>query len=115
MQMLRSFTSLTVVVSRGPSAAAAGRTRPAAPAIERVVRKRRRVCVIGIGTLPLSGRSCPQLAFELVQKAPIRAVDDYLMRGSPWSCLLHGGATRRTGPCPRDRTRAIYRKAARCG
>jgi hypothetical protein len=57
--MLRSFTSLTVVVSRAPSAASAGsgRGRPAAQANESVVRNWRRLSVIGIRPPPLS----PQL------------------------------------------------------
>src|SRR3984893_4478617 len=71
------------VVSR-PSSAASDRgawTRLAVPAIDRVVRKRRRVCAVGIGNPPFPLRSRLQLAFELVQKAPIRAVGDYLLRG----------------------------------
>jgi hypothetical protein len=69
MQMLRSFTSLTVVVSSGASVANAGgaRMRPAAPASERVARKRRRVCIVGIGNLPFF-RSRLQLEFELVEE-----------------------------------------------
>src|SRR3984893_4216777 len=82
MQMLPSFTSRTVVVSSGPSAATAGgiRTTPAVPPNERVARNRRRVCIIGIGSLPPPGRSHLQLAFELVEKAPIRAVGNDLLR-----------------------------------
>src|SRR5690349_23738881 len=55
----------TEVVSRGPSAAntRGAWNRPAAPAPDRVVRKRRRVCLIGIGVLPFL-RSRFQLAPE---------------------------------------------------
>src|SRR6267143_2872210 len=75
------FTTRIAVVSSAPSAASVGgeRTRLAAPANESVVKKRRRVCIIAIGYLPF-WRSRLQLALELVQKAPIRAVGDYLLR-----------------------------------
>src|ERR1700730_9351788 len=81
MQMLRSFTSLTVVVSSGASVANAGgaRMRPAAPASERVARKRRRVCIVGIGNLPFF-RSRLQLAFELVEETLIGFFSDDLLR-----------------------------------
>src|SRR6266481_9461164 len=54
MQMAGILGRRTVVVSRAPSAASARgvRTRPAAPATASVLRKRRRVCIIDIGTLP---------------------------------------------------------------
>src|SRR5690242_3593237 len=83
MQTLPSFTSRTVVVSRAPSAAAAGgaRRRPAAPASERPVRKPRRVCVLGIKSLPPFGFLGLQLEFELVEEAPIRVLGDELLRG----------------------------------
>jgi hypothetical protein len=79
--MLPLFDSLTVVVSRGPSAATDGgmQTKLAALANERVVRKRRRVCVAGIEA-SLFFRSPLQLAFELVQEAPVGAVGDQLVR-----------------------------------
>src|SRR6516225_10365308 len=82
--MLGSFTIRTVVVSGTPSAASTyGVRRRAAPqASDMVVRKRRRVCIIGIGRLlPLSRRLCPQLAFELVENAPVGAVGGDLLRG----------------------------------
>src|SRR6516162_325739 len=71
----------TVVVSSGPSAARAAGTRStlAAPAIDRLVRKLRRVCTVGITTLP-PPRSRLQLAFELVEEAPISALGDDLLR-----------------------------------
>src|SRR5947208_2776015 len=79
--MLEIFGRRTEVVSRAPSAASArgARMRPAAPANESVVRKRRRVWVIGIGIL-LSLKLRLQLAFDLVQKAPVGAVSDDLLR-----------------------------------
>src|ERR1700730_1181124 len=78
--MLPLFDSRTVVASSGPSAASdrGGRASPAAPASDMVVRNRRRVCIIVIGTSLL--RSRLQLAFELVQKAPVGAVGDDLLR-----------------------------------
>src|SRR5438552_889736 len=81
-QMAGILGRRTVVVSRAPSAASArgARMRPAAPTNERVVRKRRRVCVFGIGNLPVLLRSRFQLAFELVQETPICAVGDDLLR-----------------------------------
>src|SRR5437879_2703348 len=76
-----SRTSRTAVVSRSPSAARTGgaRARLAAAASESIVRKRRRVCMICIGILPLPGHLRLQLAFELVQEAPVRALGDYLL------------------------------------
>src|SRR6516225_2208431 len=70
----------TVVVSGAPSPASArgGRSRPAAPAIDKLVRKRRRVCVNVMNVLPRCA-SRLQLAFELVKKAPIGAVGDDLL------------------------------------
>src|SRR5215472_8970403 len=78
MQMLRSFTSLTLVVSSGSSATAcrAG-TRPAAANDARVARNRRRLCTIGINVSPRLGL---QLAFELIQEAPIGAFGNDLLR-----------------------------------
>src|SRR5215472_8953660 len=51
------FWRRTVVVSSTPSAACDGGAwnRPAAPANERVVRKRRRVCISGIGSPAYAG------------------------------------------------------------
>src|SRR5215471_9652190 len=83
LHMLDDFPMRTVVISGAPSAASArrARTRPVTLANERaVVRKRRRVCVIGIGNLPFLLRSRLQLAFDLVQKAPIGAFGDDLLR-----------------------------------
>src|ERR1700745_3309204 len=70
------------VVSRAPSApCTAGAPRePAAPANERVVRKRRRVCIIVIPILPAFYGSRLQLAFELVEEAPVGSVGDDLLR-----------------------------------
>src|ERR1700730_57863 len=81
--MIPYLGSRTLVVSTGASAASAGaaRRKPAAPANDSVVRKCRRVCVVGIGNLPFPLRSRLQVALELVQKAPIRAVGDDLLRG----------------------------------
>src|ERR1700746_173865 len=82
MQIDPIFARRTAVVSSASSAASAGtgRSKAAAPANESVVRKLRRVCIIGIVVLPPSQGSRLQLAFELVQKAPIRAVGDDLVR-----------------------------------
>src|SRR6266446_2705582 len=81
IQMTGCLISRTVVVSSAPSAACNGGawSRPAAPANERVVKNRRRVWVIGIRVPPCQ-RLCLQLAFELVQEAPIGAVGDDLLR-----------------------------------
>src|SRR5271155_392702 len=82
MQMPGAFPGRrTEVVSRAPSAASTrgARTRPAAPATDRLARKRRRVWMIGIGNL-LFWRSRLQLAFELVQEAPIGVFGDDLLR-----------------------------------
>src|SRR6516225_9563811 len=71
----------TAVVSSGPSAAGARgewRSRPMAPR-DNVVRKRRLVCMIGIGNLPFSPPSRLQLALELVEKPPISIVGDDLL------------------------------------
>src|SRR5262252_4278747 len=84
MQMLRSFGSWTVVVSSGPSVASTRRGRArklAAPASKAVVRKWRRVCIVGIGKPPPIHYSRLQLAFELVQEPPISALGDDLLRG----------------------------------
>jgi hypothetical protein len=45
-------------------------------ASERVVRKRRRVCIIGIGNFPSVCRSSLQLAFELVKDRHCAAAVD---------------------------------------
>src|SRR6516164_7044066 len=76
------FGSRRVVVSSAPSVAGAGGARrtATAPASARVVRSRRRVCTLRIGILPLL-RSRLQLAFELVQEAPVGALGDNLLRG----------------------------------
>src|SRR5215831_8955364 len=82
MQMPGRSAMRTVVVSRPGSPASAGRasTRVAAPANERVVRKRRRVCIVAIGA-SRGWRSRLQFAFELVQEPPFRAIGDDLLRG----------------------------------
>src|SRR6516164_5486480 len=82
MQMPGTFTTRTVVVSSDPSAAATRGTcrRPAAPAKATLLMNRRRVCVIGIGNLPVLLCSRLQLAFELVQEAPIGAVGNDPLR-----------------------------------
>src|SRR5580704_12428749 len=76
------FTTRIAVVSSGRSAPSArgSRTRPAAPANERVVRNCRRVCVIGIGSLLFLQPLSLQLALELVQEAPIGALGDDRVR-----------------------------------
>src|SRR5882724_835262 len=76
-----AFGRRTVVVSSLPSAACAchGETKSSAPAEIMAVRKRRRVCLIGIETSYPRG-SRLQLAFELVEEAPIGAVGDDLLR-----------------------------------
>jgi hypothetical protein len=82
--MLAVLARRTVVVSRDPSAAGVrgAPRRLAEPANDRVVRNRRRVCSIGIGCLQLVWRSRLQLAFDLVQKAPVRAIGNDLLRGA---------------------------------
>src|SRR5205823_3687109 len=79
-QMLGIFGSRKVVVSSAPSAARAcgARMRPTAPAAARPPTKRRRVWISGIGSPPL--RSRLQLAFQLVEEAPVGAVGDDLLR-----------------------------------
>src|SRR5437016_454428 len=81
MQMPSVLARRTVAVSGGPSAAGArgARTRPAALTADSAPRKRRRVCIIGIGNLPFLCLRL-QLAFELVEEAPIGAVGDDLLR-----------------------------------
>src|SRR5262252_818001 len=78
-QIFGVFVKLTVVVSGGRSTASAclKRTSPAAPASDTVVRKRRRVGIIVMASL--ASRSRLQLAFELVEEAPIRALGDDLV------------------------------------
>src|SRR5216683_1739737 len=80
MQITSFFTKRTAVVSGGPSAANARGvpTRPAAPARESVVRKRRRVCVNGMASPPSFACSRLQFAFHLVEKAPIGTLRDDL-------------------------------------
>ena len=65
-----SFNSRSLVTSGGPSAAQAGppRSKPAAPANDRVARKRRRVCIVGIGNSPCVSRLCLQLALDSLRK-----------------------------------------------
>ena len=53
---------------------------PAAPASERVVRKRRRVCIIAIGSLRSVSCSRLQLALEFVEEAPIGVFGEDLVR-----------------------------------
>src|SRR5215472_484061 len=76
-----SRTSRTEVISGSPSAARGGcaRKKPAAPAVDNPARKWRRVCANDIGSLPFSWL-CLQLAFELVEEAPIGAVGNDLLR-----------------------------------
>src|SRR5262245_61543019 len=84
MQMAGDLPNRTVVVSSPPSAARDGdaRTRPAAPANDSVVRNRRRVCVIAIGSLPHTGpRLRLQLSLQLVEETPIGVLCDELLRG----------------------------------
>src|SRR5215469_12256563 len=71
-----------LVVSRpsSPARVYGARMRPAAPAMEMVVRRRRRVSIGGISILPKGFTSCLQLAFDLVKKAPVRAIGDDLLR-----------------------------------
>src|SRR5215475_10735116 len=80
--MVGVFGRRTVVVSSGPSVAFNPRasSKTALPAAERVARKRRRVCVVSIETFLVLSRSRLKLAFELVQKAPIGALGDDLLR-----------------------------------
>src|SRR6516162_7692273 len=68
----------TEVVSRASSPASSrrGRTRFTVVASEAVVRNRRRVYIIA----PKVFRSRLQLAFDLVQKAPVRAIGNDLLR-----------------------------------
>ena len=83
------FRKLTVVVSRGPSAASTcgAPIKPAAPAATMPPIKPRRVWIRTIATF-LSSRL--QLAFELVQEAPVRAVgDDLLGRRLDHPGLMH--------------------------
>src|SRR5438132_784216 len=81
----------TEVISGAPSPASAGRarTRPAAPASESVVRKRRRVCINGIAKPPLWKPSLPGLTRQSI---PDLALGGFAsMPGSSpgmttWSC-----------------------------
>src|SRR6516162_980915 len=75
MQTLPSLTMRTLVVSSASFAlnAVCARTRRGPPASEAPARKRRRVCAIAIGD---PSRSYLQLAFELVEKAPIGVLGD---------------------------------------
>ena len=80
MQVTGSLSKRIVVTSGGGSAAcdlpsAPNPPRPAAPANAALVRNRRRVWVIGIKA-PIVPGSRLQLAFELVEEAPIRAAGD---------------------------------------
>jgi hypothetical protein len=68
----------TVVSSRSSAACADGmRARAAALARDSVVRKPRLVCVIVIGSSPVA--LSLQLAFELVEEAPIGVVGNDLV------------------------------------
>src|SRR5262249_47911943 len=90
MQMPAIFASRTVVVSGGPSWARelCAPIRPAAPADERVARKRRRFCVIRMMPhLSPSDAACErsrllplQLALELVEEPPVSALRNNLVR-----------------------------------
>src|SRR5215831_16830642 len=88
MQMPAIFASRTVVVSSNPSWAGKLRApiRPAAPADDSVVRKRRRFCVMRMMPhLSPSDAACErsrllplQLALELVEEPPVSALRDDL-------------------------------------
>src|SRR5690348_13410179 len=73
--MTGNLPSRTLVVSSGGSATHAPRSGrvPAAPARAVMVKKRRRVCVVGIGKLPFP-RLRLQLTFELVEETPVGAL-----------------------------------------
>src|SRR6516162_2028606 len=81
MQTPKTFGSRTEVVSSLPSAANTRRrrTRAAVPAAASPLIKRR-LAIIIIRDLSLQSGSRFQLAFELVKEAPVRAVDDDLLR-----------------------------------
>src|SRR6516162_10149879 len=85
MQIAGLCRKRTAVVSRAPSKANAcgASARAEVPAIARaLVRKRRRVSLIGILKTSLCfRRSRLQLAFQLVEEAPIRTLGDDLLRG----------------------------------
>src|SRR5690349_18301151 len=80
MQMPSFLAMRTVVVSRAPSSpasASGARTRPTALTADNVVRKRRRLCIIGIKVSCQHSRL--QLAFDFVQETPICTFgDDFL-------------------------------------
>src|SRR6516225_4018343 len=82
MQIPGNFSKRTAVVSRASSAASTCGTRISAPALasDTALRNWRRVAVIGIGNPPFFWRSRFQLAFELIQKPPVGAVGDDLLR-----------------------------------
>ena len=76
------FGRRTVGVSGACSSADddGARRRPAPPAKDDVARKRRRDGLIVISTFSFRESSRLQLALELIQKAPIGAVGNYLLR-----------------------------------
>src|ERR1700751_2431916 len=83
-QMTGNLGSRTEVISGGGSAAPARgyRRKPATPVADSAPRTRRRVCIVDIVKSSLRVRhSRLQLAFQLVQKAPIASVGDNLLRG----------------------------------
>src|ERR1700733_5338764 len=90
MQMPGSRSRRIVVISGGGSAAsvpppprlaAPSPPRPAAHAQATLVTKRRRLCVVAMGSLPSSFRNSDlQLAFEFVEKTPVRMLGDDCLR-----------------------------------
>src|SRR5215469_5950533 len=82
MQIAGYLVRRTAVVSRAASAASTrgARTRLPAPASDNAVKKWRRVCFISTAKPPFPCSSRLQLAFDLVEKAPIGAVGDDLLR-----------------------------------
>src|SRR4051794_23014713 len=80
-QMPDALVRRTVVVSGGPSSASVGTlpSRRAVPATD-VATKSRRLCIMAIADLLVARRSHLQLAFQLVQEAPVGSVSDDLLR-----------------------------------
>src|SRR5215813_7242719 len=103
-QTAESFSSRTVVVSRDPPpAASAGGpwTKPAAPARAVMVRKRRRVCVVGMRNLPVlltdHAFSSRLTSFRKRQSVPLAMI----FCGLLLIMLAHAAATHRSVPCLR--------------
>src|SRR6516162_4246560 len=82
MQMLRSLVSRTLVVSSASAAVSncGAPVMPAAPAAESAFSNRRRVNVTGIRNLSRFMCSNLQLVFEFVEKMPVGAVGNDLLR-----------------------------------